>query len=556
MTRRVVGEILARWSGRARTSPWAVFLLAALLLLPLGAVGCAAPPQIVSISPGRGAGDVSTAEPITIVFDRAMDQRSVASHFRLDPASRGSVRWQNNQTLVFDHSPLRTSTDYKVILEGGYRDAAGAANSLRHHWSFRTEGPPVLTGSTPSGGDHGVDPSSYLALTFSRPMDLPSLTRALSIGPSVGFTLRADASDPRRVLIAPQALLYPDTSYSVVVGAYAKDVHGNPLPGGVAVGFSTGPPQPLKHWVTFLAASHPGQASDGVWIVNDTQFPRLLSPVQAISFSWSLDGSRLLLQGADRTWSVVSLDHGSPAPLPFKADWAGFLAGDQGYAYLDGDVLRILQADGQTVDVARNVRAAAVLPDGTRLAFAVSDESSSEIDAYDVALRTHYRLQAESDPIDQVAWSPDGQAIAYRLNASNPTQRQIRVRTFTGAGSTVTLGTGRVSSPAWQADSRHVFFQAVVGSLSAPVTRVFRRGLDQQAGPLVGAAAGMPSRNDLDVQSFSVSPDGREIAFIGATGGHTSVWSMNTDGTGVVELAGYDPRQFPYSSASLAWTPN
>jgi Tol biopolymer transport system component len=87
------------------------------------------------------------------------------------------------------------------------------------------------------------------------------------------------------------------------------------------------------------------------------------------------------------------------------------------------------------------------------------------------------------------------------------------------------------------------------------VTKVFRRGLDQQPGPALSAATGMPSRNDLDLQSFSASPDGREIAFTSAAGGHTSIWSMNTDGTGVVELAGYDASRFPFSCSSLTWTP-
>jgi Tol biopolymer transport system component len=53
-----------------------------------------------------------------------------------------------------------------------------------------------------------------------------------------------------------------------------------------------------------------------------------------------------------------------------------------------------------------------------------------------------------------------------------------------------------------------------------------------------------------------VSADGRQVAFLSATGGHTSIWSMNSDGTGLAMRAAYDPQRFPFALSALTWTPS
>src|SRR6202011_4397988 len=178
----------------------------ALLLLTAAAgllTGCASPPQVVQITPERNARDVSSALPVEVRFDRAVDRASVASRFHLKPGVEGRIRWASDSQLVFEHQPLRPSTSYQVVLDPGYRDQQGNMNALRHSWSFVTEAPPVLTGSSPGNGDQGVDPAAYLSLTFSREMDLASLAGTIGVSPSLSFSLRKDPSEPRRVILAP-----------------------------------------------------------------------------------------------------------------------------------------------------------------------------------------------------------------------------------------------------------------------------------------------------------------------------------------------------------------
>lgn len=549
---------------RARRLAGGALVLFGFLLLPLLAAGCAQPPQIESISPGKGDAGVSTAESVQITFDRPMDEASVAKHFQLAPyyknsnrlgkGVRGSIRWTDQRTMVFQHSTLKPSTKYAAILSGGYRDALSGSNSLRHHWDFTTEGAPSLTGATPGSDDTGVDPNTYIALSFSRPMNLSSLASAISIGPSIQFQLRPDPAEPDRVLLAPQGTLYPNTDYSVTVDRSALDAHGNHLSQSAVTTFTTGPLKPPQHWIGFVGLSQ-GEAQ-GLYAVNDTAFPRLLAPVPGTSFSWSANGSTLLVRSTDGTWMTMPTAGGTPTPLPFQGEWAAFLGGGRGYAVLNGGALSTVSEDGtSTTQIATGVSDAAVSPDGTTVAFVQTQNGTSVVESYDVDLRARSRLVSASGTIDELAWAPDSTGLAYRRSGADPHDARIQVRSLIGTGDTTTLARGQVSSPQWQADARHVFFEAVVDSPQGPVAKVFRRGLTDQSGTALSLSTGIPTRTDLDLQSFAVSPDGREIAFLVASGGRTSVWVMNSDGTGVAQLASYDPSAFPYSAASLTWTP-
>ncbi len=51
-----------------------------------------------------------SSEPVRIRFDRAMDQASVAQRFRLEPGVQGTLRWASDRELVYEHAPLRASS--------------------------------------------------------------------------------------------------------------------------------------------------------------------------------------------------------------------------------------------------------------------------------------------------------------------------------------------------------------------------------------------------------------------------------------------------------------
>lgn len=481
-----------------------------------------------------------------------MDERSVADHFEVVPAVRGQLTWESPRRLVFNHAPLRTDTLYEVVLNPGYRDAAGTVNSLRHHWPFRTEVAPLLSGSSPGPGEPAADPAAYLSLTFSRPMDVTTLGSAISISPPVGLALRTDPADGRRVILAPRALLNPGSDYSIAVTRDAHDVDGNPLGTGSVVGFHTGPLRPLQHWASFITVpSATAAAGPGLWAVNESGFPRLLYSGSVRDFHWAAGGTSVLIREESGSWGDWSVT-GGLTPLGFQARWADYLAPGLGYAYQLRDRLLQLTPDGRTVELAKGISEAAVSPSGTRIAYAVESGQGSELRAIEVPLRAEYRLQAEPAPISELGWSPDGSSLAYRLATPDPGRWLLRVRLLSGGGGALTLAAGDLAGTGWQ-DGRHLLFTAVVPGPSGPVSKIFRRSLTDTASNQLQPAAGLPA-GVQPVSSVRASPDGRQISFLSEAEGGAQVWLMNGDGTGLTQLTRFEEGTFPYSCRALEWT--
>jgi hypothetical protein len=497
---------------------------------------------------------VRTNQPIRISFDRPVDAASVSARFHLLPSVQGQVGWESPRDLVFTHLPLRPDTDYLVQLDLGYSDQAGHVNRLDHGWGFHTESAPTLLGVSPSPGDRSVDPAALITLTFSRDMDPFSLPAAVAIRPGISPSLRIDPSDGRRVQLAPLGLLEPGTKYTVTVTTEARDVDGNQLNHGIAVSFVGGPAQPLRHRITFIAAPAGETSGEGVWMVDESRFPRPLAPGSARTYSWSPDGIHLLLSTTSGDW-VDQQVGGARTSLQLVAGWASLLEAGQGHAYLSDGLLRQHRPDGTDLQVASGVREAAVGPDGSRLAYVVPVGGGSEVWAYDVRLRTQFRVQGEAGQISDLAWAPDGSRLAYRL-AGPGGGGQIRVRSLTGRGGVTTLAAGQVEAPVWQADSGHVVFAALVplpgGTL---ISKAFRLSVSDPPPKSLTMAMGLPAGPVLAARDPRPSPDGHQIAFLSERNGTQQVFVMNVDGTGLTQLTAYDPVAFPYSCSDPAWTP-
>jgi hypothetical protein len=507
------------------------------------------PPQIVDYSPERGAKDVSTSAPIRITFDHDVDAQSVESRLHLVPATTGgSLVWVSQRQLAYEHPALATNTTYEVVLEAGYKDPAGNAAMLRHHWSFVTEGPPSLAGSAPASGDSGVDPAAYLALDFTRDMNGASLSNAITITPQTPFSVRIDPADGRRAIIAPAALLDPSTSYTIDVTVAALDSDGNQLAQDASIAFKTGTVRLLRHFVAFTTVSSDG-APGALWIVDESGFPRQLFAGGAVrSFSWSPEGDRLILQGDGEKWSAFTPGQ-EPVPLGFKATWAAALASGMGYVYIDDvNALHLLSSGGVDTVIAAGVTQATVAEGGGRLAFIEVGLQSSVIWGYDVGLQARYRLAVEDAPVSDLSWSPAGNRIAYLRQDVGTTS--LRVRSLTGQGATTTIASGAdIGTPSWLPDSVHVVFAAGLQTPTGTLRKAFVVSVITPPSGLT-AALGLPPDPGVSVANPVPSPDGHQIAFLN----DNQVWLMNGDGTRPAPLTAFDADSFPYSCRTPAWT--
>src|SRR5260370_27374542 len=106
-------------------------------------------------------------------------------------------------------------------------------------------------------------------------MDASTLGSAITIEPSVPFSVRLDPADAKRAVVAPGLLLDPSTTYTVAVSTAAIDAHGNQLYRNQSFVFTTGQSRPLRHCVAFSTALADG-SSGAEWIVHERCLPRRL----------------------------------------------------------------------------------------------------------------------------------------------------------------------------------------------------------------------------------------------------------------------------------------
>lgn len=121
--------------------------------LPLfGPLTFTTPPPILAVLPRGNA--VNPLNPITVHFDRPMDDTVTAAAFVITPETPGQISWQET-TLIFtpDEGYLEPFTSYDVTIDTSARGAAGEA-ILRQAYSFS-----FRTGAIPDVANFGYGPN-------------------------------------------------------------------------------------------------------------------------------------------------------------------------------------------------------------------------------------------------------------------------------------------------------------------------------------------------------------------------------------------------------------
>lgn len=549
---------------------------------------------MISVTPGRGSGGIHSNAPIEVKFSTAMNQRSVEQHFTVQPVAasllsipwlphqalgpyvKGTFSWPTPDTMYFNHPVLLAGTHYQVVLDSGFQDDQGGVNTLRHSWIFETDLAPEMTGSTPPDGGTQVGIDQYLNVSFGYMVQPKSLQPgSITLTPDTPVTLRRNPADPYNVIVAPQRLLKPFTTYQIHVTRAVRNTDGNRIGVARTITFRTGRSQLLQNWITFVGPDSTTNDGQGVWLVQARpDLPRPLLRGAYTQASWSTDGTQLLVQRPDGSWEVAGLD-GSLRELPFRAQWAAFAgvplpgtAPAQTFAYLEDSTLRVqrilpgAKTQPAPITVATDVGSAAVAPGGAAIAYTVQRPDGWDVDGYQIGLGAAYLLATSRTAVDDLAWSSDGSQLAYRVRAETdqppapgeppaPTYRLDAITLGTGAAP-VTVAVGQVGNPAWESDNRTLLFtDQRPGQTTA---RIFRAVVGQTP-TQPAAGTGLPAGPGIDIQSFVVSPDGRQIAYLTERGTSQVLGLMNADGTGARDLTGSAGSPFPWTAAGLSWSP-
>ncbi len=244
--------------------------------------GCfSSPPQIIQLTPNRGAMGVPADAAITVQFDRPVVKGSVVGRFTVNrpipscnmvaafsagPLAPCHIVWiagDTGFTLLHPRAILQPSTSYTFTLAGGIRDPSGVANSVDHQWTFTTGPAPAIRSITPSDGSTAVPVDTSISVSFSTAMAAPATEAAIALSPPVpGTQVVRNRRDPSRFVVLPGRTLESGVTYRITVAPSATDAHQQRLLTGASGTFTTGGLSVGPHVV--ILARAPGEGASTV----------------------------------------------------------------------------------------------------------------------------------------------------------------------------------------------------------------------------------------------------------------------------------------------------
>lgn len=561
----------------------------------VGLAGCAgAPPQIVSLDPINGRGDVPVDFSIGVAFDHAVDRSSVATRFHLDPALGGCdiatafrapqpgcrIVWTpDSMAFHLEHSRslFTPGTTYHLSLDSGVADSAGVVNGLDHRWAMTTAAAPSVLGITPSDGATDVDVSSELVVTFATPMQAVPTAAAISLSPaSPGTRVVANSRDPSRFVVLPGRLLAARTAYTLSVRTSAVGDHGARLLAPAAARFVTGGlgvtrralvlgrrrgESPTLVELTGVGSALAGDPAPAATLL---EAPRCASlrcgdsgtndPLETyLAAALAPDASSLALVVRDQTRlasapnlelvalpglerSVIGFGGGMPSWSP-RGDLLAFSSGAQTLLWDAHSGRTRALPPGDPLDAPPTWTA-----DGSMLALQVrAPGGTPHVDLADPRLLLRYPVPAIADPASAPALNPDGSVLALRVEGARPGTVLVHLRTAAAAPQRA----GDDLTPlAWTAPGTLL----LVERPAAGDPGLVRLGV---AGGELDRLAGGPAAGYLSTVSSDAA--GRSLGYLLAdVRGIVQAWAENADGTNGVQLTGFAPES-GYEAFSISF---
>lgn len=295
-------------------------------------------PLVAGTSPSQGQVNVAADATITVTFNEAIDQASVAGQVTVTPGGAGAITWLSDRQARIAHvSAWAEGAQVTVTLGTGITDLAGNHLASPHAFSFFVQTSALtLLATEPAEGAVGVNRSASIRLQFSHEVDLGSLSANTVITDAVaktGYPYSVSAGSNNWYTLDPEADLPSGASLVVTVGAAVAALGnpGNTLGEPAALHFTTGvdvdvtPPTIVSFWPENGAANLPADLGMLVITFSEPIDPDTLEPV-----SWNAEFARLLMsRDSGPVWSdgntvlTVALPT-LPAGLEMAVAFAGF----------------------------------------------------------------------------------------------------------------------------------------------------------------------------------------------------------------------------------------
>lgn len=212
-----------------------LFILGIVLL---GITGCSRfadlplpPPQLLARAPALGEAQMLDA-PIRLIFDQAMDRRSVEAALTFEPPLTGKAQWPDKRTLVFQPATLlERGQQYRVTVAQTARNADGEPLVEPIRFDFSTLGFLNVTSVQPAPDMTDVALNSPVTVIFDRPVvplkaieDQKTLPAPLSFTPPVAG--QGEWVNTFIYRFTPASGFLPSTRYTARVSGDLTDTIG------------------------------------------------------------------------------------------------------------------------------------------------------------------------------------------------------------------------------------------------------------------------------------------------------------------------------------------
>lgn len=295
-------------------------------------------PLVAGTSPSGGQVNVASDATITVTFNEAISQASLAGQVTVAPGGAGAITWPTDrQVSIANAAGWTQGAQVTVTLGTGITDLAGNHLAAPHVFSFFVETDELLLLATePAAGATGVSRSANLRLQFSRPVDTTSLSNHTTIADPVSkatYPFVVWTGDNNWYTLDPAANLPAGATLVLTVGA-AVAAAGDPsttLGEAASFQFTTGvevdttPPTIVS--VSPADGSQNVPRDVGVLVIT---FSEPINPGTFEPVAWNVEFALLVMnQATDPVWSAgntvltVALPE-LPVGLEMEVAFSGF----------------------------------------------------------------------------------------------------------------------------------------------------------------------------------------------------------------------------------------
>jgi uncharacterized protein YfaS (alpha-2-macroglobulin family) len=200
---------------------------------------------VVGWSPGVSRA-VPLDGPLTLYFNRPMDQAAVVAAWRLEPAALGTFTAGGAAVTFTPSAALQGETTYRLTVLPSARAANGISLAAPFSLTFTTGDALHVRSFSPARGVTGVPVNGLLSITFTHPMvplaglDVPAQNpEGWRIGITPALPGHGTWLGTSTWVYRPNSGLRPSTTYTISLAGGVRDTWGDPIAQGLRWSFHT-----------------------------------------------------------------------------------------------------------------------------------------------------------------------------------------------------------------------------------------------------------------------------------------------------------------------------